>query len=112
MSEQVGSEAYSGVVRCDLLHGSRHRRFRAGEEREPLSEAWEARNKTLRASRTKTTRTEVDPDSREFASGLTPGSSQSGAIGAVSIAHVMARFLVQIFLSSVLSFRQCHIPER
>ena len=39
ISEQVGSEAYSGVVRCDLLPGSRHSRFRAGEECEPISEA-------------------------------------------------------------------------
>ncbi len=42
MSEQVGSEAYSGVDRCHVLHGSRHCRFRAGEERERVSEAWEA----------------------------------------------------------------------
>ena len=41
MSEQVGSEAYSGFVRCELLHGSRHCRLRAGEEREPVPEAWE-----------------------------------------------------------------------
>ena len=30
MSEQVGSEAHSEVVRCDFLHGSRHCRFRPG----------------------------------------------------------------------------------
>ncbi len=42
MSEQVGSEAYSGVVRCDLLRGSRPSRFRAGQEHELESEAWEA----------------------------------------------------------------------
>src|SRR5882762_6253817 len=35
MSEQVGSEACSGVVGCALLHGSRHSRFRAGEELTP-----------------------------------------------------------------------------
>jgi len=33
MSEQVGSEAYSGVVRCE-------------EERKAVSEAWEACNIT------------------------------------------------------------------
>jgi hypothetical protein len=42
MSEQVGSEAYSAVDRCDVLHGSRPSRFRAGQERELESEAWEA----------------------------------------------------------------------
>src|SRR5260370_23888869 len=42
MSAQVGREACSGVVRCDLLHGTRHSLFRAGEECEPISEAWEA----------------------------------------------------------------------
>ncbi len=42
MWEQVGGEAYSEVDRCHVLHGSRHRRFTAGEEREPVSEAWEA----------------------------------------------------------------------
>lgn len=42
MSEQVGSEAYSGVDRCDVLHGSRLCRFRAREEREPVSEVWES----------------------------------------------------------------------
>ena len=42
MSEQVGIEPYSEVVRCDHLHGSRPCRFRAGQERELESEAWEA----------------------------------------------------------------------
>ncbi len=46
MSEQVGSEAYSGVVGCDLLHGSRPSGFRAGQERELESEASEACNLT------------------------------------------------------------------
>ena len=49
MSEHVGSEAYSEVVRRDPSLVSRPCRFRAGEEREPVSEAQEARNKTLKA---------------------------------------------------------------
>src|SRR6266849_10506144 len=38
MSAQVGREACSGVVRCDLLHGTRHSRFRAGEDTSKLGE--------------------------------------------------------------------------
>jgi hypothetical protein len=49
MSEKVGSEAGSGDVRCDLLHGSLPCRFRAGQEHKLESEAWEALNKTLKA---------------------------------------------------------------
>ena len=42
MPGQVRSEAYSGVDRRHVLPGSLHCGFRAGEEREPVSEAWEA----------------------------------------------------------------------